>query len=102
MQSTSITVVLFGVLLGSCATSLNSDAGRAPGSTNPLVPSELSSGQGSSPATAVRVAQSGDVPTAMGPPETSAYKIGPTDVLQITVFKVPELSQTAQVADTGT
>lgn len=32
----------------------------------------------------------------------SAYKIGPQDVLDISVFKVAELSKTVQVADTGT
>ncbi len=31
-----------------------------------------------------------------------AYKIGPQDVLEISVFKVPELSKTAQVAEIGT
>lgn len=35
-------------------------------------------------------------------PATSGYKIGPADVLDITVFKVPELSKTVQVAETGT
>jgi len=30
-----------------------------------------------------------------------AYKIGPQDMLEITVFKVPELSKDVQVADTG-
>lgn len=33
---------------------------------------------------------------------TSAYKIGAQDVLDISVFKVPDLSKTVQVADTGT
>jgi len=33
---------------------------------------------------------------------STAYKIGPLDVLDISVFKVPELSQTVQVADIGT
>lgn len=32
----------------------------------------------------------------------SAYKVGPLDVLEISVFKVPELSKSVQVADTGT
>jgi polysaccharide export outer membrane protein len=32
----------------------------------------------------------------------SAYTIGPADVLEISVFKVPELSKSVQVADTGT
>jgi polysaccharide biosynthesis/export protein len=32
----------------------------------------------------------------------SAYKVGPLDVLEISVFKVPDLSKNVQVADTGT
>jgi polysaccharide export outer membrane protein len=32
----------------------------------------------------------------------SGYKIGPQDVLEVSVFKVPELTRTVQVADTGT
>ncbi|MGE3914851.1 MAG: polysaccharide biosynthesis/export family protein [Hyphomicrobiaceae bacterium] len=35
-------------------------------------------------------------------PGSHAYKIGPQDVLEISVFKVPELSKSVQVADTGT
>jgi len=33
---------------------------------------------------------------------TTAYKVGPQDVLDITVFKVSELSKTVQVSDAGT
>src|SRR5262245_14404068 len=33
---------------------------------------------------------------------SAAYKIGPQDVLEITVFKVSELSKTAQVSEAGT
>ena len=32
----------------------------------------------------------------------SAYRIGPLDVLDISVFQVPELTKTVQVSDTGT
>jgi polysaccharide export outer membrane protein len=40
--------------------------------------------------------------TAIASPVSDGYKIGPQDVLEITVFKVPELSKTVQVAaDTG-
>ena len=35
-------------------------------------------------------------------PENSAYKIGPLDALDISVFQVPDLTKTVQVADTGT
>lgn len=34
-------------------------------------------------------------------PGASGYKIGPLDVLEISVFKVPELTQSVQVADNG-
>jgi polysaccharide export outer membrane protein len=39
---------------------------------------------------------------ASSTPGSAAYKIGPLDALEITVFKVPELSKVVQVADTGT
>ncbi len=35
-------------------------------------------------------------------PKSAAYKIGPRDVLEITVFKVPELSKVTQVSEAGT
>jgi polysaccharide export outer membrane protein len=35
-------------------------------------------------------------------PSSTAYKIGPQDVLDVSVFNVPELSKTVQVADNGT
>lgn len=40
--------------------------------------------------------------TAASDPSSSAYKIGQLDVLDITVFRVAELSKTVQVAATGT
>ena len=39
--------------------------------------------------------------TASATPGNSAYKIGPQDVLDVSVFKVPELSKSVQVADSG-
>jgi polysaccharide export outer membrane protein len=38
---------------------------------------------------------------AQSTPGASGYKIGPLDVLEISVFKVPELTQSVQVADNG-
>lgn len=35
-------------------------------------------------------------------PGNTSYKIGPHDVVEISVFKVPELSKSAQVSDIGT
>lgn len=40
--------------------------------------------------------------TATATPGAGSYKIGPQDVLDISVFKVPELSKSVQVAETGT
>jgi polysaccharide biosynthesis/export protein len=40
--------------------------------------------------------------TSMTDPKSKAYKVGPLDVLEITVFKVPELSKTIQVSEAGT
>jgi len=40
--------------------------------------------------------------TAPATPGSTSYKIGPQDVLDISVFKVPELSRSVQVADVGT
>lgn len=39
--------------------------------------------------------------TAAAIPGNPGYKIGPLDVLDVTVFKVPDLSKTLQVAETG-
>jgi polysaccharide export outer membrane protein len=35
-------------------------------------------------------------------PGSTAYKIGPQDVIEVSVFMVPELSRSVQVADSGT
>jgi polysaccharide biosynthesis/export protein len=40
--------------------------------------------------------------TATATPGNNAYKVGALDVLDISVFKAPELSKSVQVADTGT
>jgi polysaccharide export outer membrane protein len=40
--------------------------------------------------------------TSVNTTETEGYKLGPLDILDITVFNVPELSKTVQIAQTGT
>jgi polysaccharide biosynthesis/export protein len=40
--------------------------------------------------------------SATSGPGNSGYLVGPTDILDISVFQVPELSKSVQVADTGT
>ncbi len=39
---------------------------------------------------------------ALSDPKSSSYKVGPLDVLEITVFKAPELSKPFQVSEAGT
>lgn len=40
--------------------------------------------------------------TAVATPGSGGYLVGPLDMLEITVFKAPELTRSVQVADTGT
>ena len=40
--------------------------------------------------------------TSAATPGSNAYKIGPLDVLEVSVFKVPDLSKTVQVGEDGT
>jgi polysaccharide export outer membrane protein len=47
------------------------------------------------------LAQAAATFTSASTPGNSAYKIGPQDVLEITVFKVPDLTRSVQVADSG-
>ncbi len=45
--------------------------------------------------------QAADALTSVAKPGSAAYKIGPLDVLDVTVFKVPDLAKTVQVAEDG-
>lgn len=77
--------------LAACAGLL---AGCAPGSFTPTAEGKL-------PAPSY-LASAADTFTSVSTPGNTAYKIGPQDVIEISVFKVPELSRTVQVADPGT
>ena len=50
----------------------------------------------------VRLPLSAGTLTSGGTPGNAGYKIGPADVLDISVFKVPELARTVLVDDVGT
>jgi polysaccharide biosynthesis/export protein len=63
------------------------------------VPAGESKAPKSQVASAAKVAASY---TSMSDPDSKAYKIGPQDILEISVFKVPELSKTIQVSESGT
>ena len=48
------------------------------------------------------MAQTADALASVTTPGRSAYRIGPQDVLEISVFQAPDLSKTVEVADNGT
>lgn len=86
-------LIITAMLISGCTASLNSEI---------ATPSQAR-------LSALAVAEPGAdrfVPTAQSLPTPSidrmAYKIGPLDVLDISVFRVPELSTSVQVAETGT
>ncbi len=49
-----------------------------------------------------KVAEVAKTLTAVATPGSTAYLIGPQDVLDISVYQVPDLQRTVQVADSGT
>ena len=73
--------------------------------TGALAPTEQKAGASDaapSLSPALAAAREAEALTAVTKPGSSAYKIGPQDVLDVSVFKVPELSRSVQVADSGT
>jgi polysaccharide export outer membrane protein len=67
------------------------------GSTNQAIPPAMKSGGNTKQASLAA-----DKLTSAAKPGSTGYKIGPLDVLEFSVFKVPELQRVAQVAETGT
>jgi polysaccharide export outer membrane protein len=87
------------------ANSLGSSSNSVGGS-NSLGPSDLPASAAVAPKREPgsngdgRIVLAADTSTSATTP--SAYRIGPADILDISVFNVPELSKTVQVAETGT
>lgn len=93
-----VLVICCAIALAGCSTSLSSDftALDAPASDQPLVPSARAGGDSK------HLSHAADTLTSSATPGSSGYKIGPLDVIEFSVFKVPELTRTAQVGETGT
>jgi polysaccharide export outer membrane protein len=94
--------------LAGCANSSgNSGADAAAYSADGSVTSSTSVSTTSFAATPASVhsaaaSQAADTLTSVAKPGNAAYKIGPLDVVDITVFNVPDLAKTVQVAEDGT
>ena len=108
------TAVLAG-LLAACGASLNSGAeGTEPklgaasvvGETDavPKLGKSTAARKGSDEADPSRsaVAKSATTFLAASAPGNTAYQVGPQDVIEISVFQVPELAKATQVSDAGT
>lgn len=88
-----------GLFLTGCGASLNSELAAGQ--------NEAKSGLAGEPVTgskekAVRLPKGADAFASAAAPGSAGYKIGPLDVLDISVFKAPELARSVQVAETGT
>jgi len=70
--------------------------GAAGGDASAFAPTAASAPQASA------AAQTADKLTSVAKPGNSAYKIGPLDVLDVSVFKVPDLTKSMQVSEEGT
>jgi protein-tyrosine phosphatase len=94
----TVLMLVCSAFLGGCAGSSNSFGFTdSVGSSNSFAPTN-SAGSSNKDAAAAAAEKL----TAAATPGNSAYKIGPLDVLDISVFKVPDLSETVQVGDDGT
>jgi polysaccharide export outer membrane protein len=102
---TAAALALGAATLAGCGATLNNEiqSGLAPEEqkAGAGVASDTAIQPGSTPAPA-KIARVADTYTAAGTPGNAAYKIGPQDVLDISVFKVAELTRSVQVADVGT
>ena len=103
--------VVCAAWVAGCAGSSNSAAPAAGGLGDNAAPSYSSESAAAAPATftptagAVHSAPAAEAAaklTSAGTPGSNAYKIGPLDVLDVAVFKVPDLSKTVQVGEDGT
>jgi len=103
-----------GASLGGCAGSSGSTIAMNAAVADPAAaPAYASDGSGTSMSGASAVTSAGpaihstaasqaaDALTAIAKPGNAAYKIGPLDALEISVFKVPDLTKLVQVAEDG-
>jgi polysaccharide export outer membrane protein len=110
-------LVACAVCLGGCAgSSANSTATSYSGAGDPGAPAYRDDASGppanasafaptAAAAAAARsnaASEAADKLTSVAMPGNAAYRIGPLDVLDVSVFKVPDLAKTVQVSEDGT
>lgn len=88
-----------GLFLTGCGASLNSELAAGQNEAKSGLAGEPVAG---SKEKAVRLPKGADAFATSAAPGSAGYKIGPLDVLDISVFKAPELARSVQVAETGT
>jgi polysaccharide export outer membrane protein len=100
----AVLAVACAAWVAGCAGSSNSAAPA--GLSDNAAPNYSSESAVAAPATAAvhstPAAEAAAKLTSAGTPGSNAYKIGPLDVLDVAVFKVPDLSKTVQVGEDGT
>lgn len=75
----------------------------SPSTTGPLIKApSAKEAAASTTGSVIPAAAGGAAVPVPNPAHETSYRIGPQDVLDISVFKVPELTKTVQVADSGT
>jgi polysaccharide export outer membrane protein len=87
------------LLLAGCGASLSNEFTAL---DSPAAAAEQPSGLSARGAGGVPLAQAADKLTSAAKPGTTGYKIGPLDMVEFSVYKVPDLTRTAQVSETGT
>lgn len=90
------TLVAGSISLVACEQSFNDEARNGSASFAGAAPTDGQSDE------TKNLARSVGLFIAASTPGNTAYKIGPQDVLEIVVFKVPDLTRSVQVSDTGT
>lgn len=95
-------ILICAGFLANCAASLNGESASDLSLKQQAAVEAVASTEPAPDAAPARAARTAEAFTSVATPGSSAYKIGPLDVLDVSVFKVPELSKTVQVADAGT
>jgi polysaccharide export outer membrane protein len=91
-----------GLFLTGCGASFNSELPAAGPDVTATRSGLVAEPVTASKEKAVRLPKAADAFASAATPGSAAYKIGPQDVLDISVFKAPELARSVQVAESGT